>query len=300
MLFVIVIAAQADAEINCDIFPLERNGIKLHLERFNSSLSPEREPLILIHGLTYSSHEFNVEYGDYSLVKFFADNGFNVWLLDIAGYGRSQKVENGFTPDTDYAVEDVAAAVKFILNNSKYEKINIMGWSWGSVISGRFAARYPELVKRLVLYAPIVAGLGEVNVENDFNKNTWLHAAGDFQVNEDKTINYEIAEPEVVNNFLANCWKYDEDKSPNGGRRDLLVSPEKRLIPTSKITVPVLIIVGSKDDYVSPELCTEAFNTLPNKLSKLEIIEGASHIMFLEKPFYKIFRSKILEFFKNS
>ena len=290
------LSCKSFADIRRDIFPLERNGIKLHLERFSSALSSDYEALLFIHGVTYSSHEFDVNYGDYSLARFFANNGFNVWLLDIAGFGKSQEVKDGFMPDTDYAAKDIAAAVKFILSKSNHEKINILGWSWGTVTSGRFAAKNPELVKSLVLYAPIVAGLGEVKVENDFNKNTWIHAAGDFQINDDKNINYGIAEPEVVNTFLSNCWRYDKDKSPNGGRRDLLVSPSKRLIPTSKLNMPVLIIAGSKDDYVSPELCQEAFNTLPNKFSKIEIIEGASHIMFLEKPYYKIFRNAVLEF----
>ena len=149
-----------------------------------------------------------------------------------------------------------------------------------------------------MLYAPIVAGLADVQVENPFNHNTWLHAAGDFQVKADKTIDYEIVEPEVADTFLSNCWRYDKDSSPNGGRKDLLVSPEKRLIPTAGLDMPVLIIAGSKDDYVSPELCKEAFDSLPDKNSRLEIISGAAHAMMMEKPYYKIFRNKVLDFLK--
>ena len=171
-------------------------------------------------------------------------------------------------PNSDYAAEDIAAA------------------------------KYPEMVRKLVLYAPIVAELADVEVTAPFNHNTWIHTAGDFQVNADKSINYDITEPEVVSTFQSNCWRYDKDSSPNGGRRDLLVSPEKRLIPTEKLTMPVLIIVGSKDDYVSPELCNEAFGTLTNKKSRIEIIEGAAHAMMMEKPYYKQFRSKVLSFLR--
>ena len=154
-------------------------------------------------------------------------------------------------------------------------------------------------MKKLVLYAPIVAGLGEAEVKVPFNKNTWAHAAGDFQLKEDKTIDEAITEPTVVDTFLSNCWRYDKDGSPNGGRRDLLVAPDKRLIPTASIKAPVLIIVGSKDDYVSPELCREAFETLSDKGSRLEVIEGAAHAMMMEKPYYRTFREKVLDFLKD-
>ena len=296
LIILLLFSAQAFAGISRETFPLERNGIKLHLECFSSG--SEGEPLLLVHGLTYSSHEFDVNYGDYSLARFFANNGFKVWLLDIAGYGSSQEVTDGFMPDSDYAAEDIACAVKFILEKSGRKSLDVLGWSWGTVTSGRFAAKYPGLVKKLVLYAPIVAGLADVQVENPFNHNTWLHAAGDFQVKADKTIDYEIVEPEVADTFLSNCWRYDKDSSPNGGRKDLLVSPEKRLIPTAGLDMPVLIIAGSKDDYVSPELCKEAFDSLPDKNSRLEIISGAAHAMMMEKPYYKIFRNKVLDFLK--
>ena len=296
LLLVVLAASVSCAEITREVVPLEREGIKLHLECFRSEKGGD--PLLLVHGLTYSSHEFDVDVKDYSLARFFANNGFNVWLLDIAGYGSSQEVADGFLPDSDYAAEDIAAAAKTILEREGRKSLDVLGWSWGTVTSGRFAANYPELVHKLVLYAPIVAGLAEIEVTNPFNHNTWEHAAGDFQVNADKSINYDITEPDVVNAFQSNCWRYDKDSSPNGGRRDLLVAPTERLIPTGDIEVPVLLIAGSKDDYVSPELCREAFGTLTNKASRLEIIEGAAHAMMMEKPYYRVFREKVLDFLR--
>ena len=296
LLLVVLAASVSCAGITREVVPLEREGVKLHLECFRSEKGGD--PLLLVHGLTYSSHEFDVDVKDYSLARFFANNGFNVWMLDIAGYGSSQEVADGFLPDSDYAAEDIAAAAKTILEREGRKSLDVLGWSWGTVTSGRFAANYPELVRRLVLYAPIVAGLAEIEVTNPFNHNTWEHAAGDFQVNADKSINYDITEPDVVNAFQSNCWRYDKDSSPNGGRRDLLVAPTERLIPTGDIEVPVLLIAGSKDDYVSPELCREAFGTLTNKASRLEIIEGAAHAMMMEKPYYRVFREKVLDFLR--
>ena len=287
------------AAVTREVVPLEREGVRLHLECLTAEGEGGKEPLLMVHGLTYSSHEFDVNCGDYSLARFFAGNGYAVWLLDIAGYGSSDPVEDGFRPNSDYAAEDIAAAVELILKRSGKKSLSVLGWSWGTVTSGRFAAKYPDRVKKLVLYAPIVAGLGEAEVKVPFNKNTWAHAAGDFQLKEDKTIDEAITEPTVVDTFLSNCWRYDKDGSPNGGRRDLLVAPDKRLIPTASIKAPVLIIVGSKDDYVSPELCREAFETLSDKGSRLEVIEGAAHAMMMEKPYYRTFREKVLDFLKD-
>ncbi|MBQ7155949.1 MAG: alpha/beta hydrolase [Synergistaceae bacterium] len=296
VLLVVLAASVSCAELTREVVPLEYDGIKLHLECFRSE--KDGDPLLLVHGLTYSSHEFDVDVKDYSLARFFARRGFNVWLLDIAGYGQSQEVQDGFLPDSDYAADDIEAAAKVILEREGRKSLDVLGWSWGTVTAGRFAANNPELVRKVVLYAPIVAGLGDIAVENPFNHNTWVHAAGDFQTNPDGSINYAITEPDVVNAFQSNCWRYDKDSSPNGGRRDLLVAPAERLIPTGDIEVPVLLIAGSKDDYVSPELCREAFGTLTNKASRLEIIEGAAHAMMMEKPYYRVFRQKVLEFLR--
>lgn len=283
-------------EILQENIPLERNGIQLHLERYAEQNGLEKRPLLLVHGVTYSSHEFDVDYGDYSLARYFARHGFEVWLLDIAGFGRSGEVKDGFLPDCDYAAEDIAAAVRCILARHNLPSMDILGWSWGTVTSGRFAAKYPDLVHRLVLYAPIVAGLGDVRVKEPFHKNTWEHAADDFQKTSDGSIDFNITEKAVADTYLANAWHYDKDNSPNGGRRDLLVSNKIRLIPTEEIKAPVLIIAGTNDPYVTPELCEEAYKTLPNKDSQLEIIPGAAHAMLMERPYYKLFREKVMGF----
>ena len=287
------------AEMLQETVPLERAGVALHLERYALQDGQQKEPILLIHGVTYSSHEFDVNYKDYSFARFLAGHGFEVWRLDIAGFGESGAVVDGFQPDSDYAAEDIRAAVQLILSRHGLQRMDVLGWSWGTVTSGRFAARHPELVKRLVLYAPIVAGLGEQEVTEPFHANSWLHAASDFQMKPDGTMDETITEPAAADTFLSNCWRYDRESSPNGGRRDLLAAKSNRLIPTAAIQAPVLIIAGSKDPYVSPALCREAYESLPNKESRLEIVEGAAHAMLMEKPYYRSFREKVLDFLKK-
>ena len=143
-----VVVPLSDAiEYSYDEFPLEREGIALHLDRIAvAGTAPERN-ILLVHGLTYSSHEFDINYEDYSLVRLLARAGYAVWRVDVAGYGRSGAVEDGFTPNSDYAGEDINAAVELIISETGIDKIDILGWSWGTVTSSRFAVKYPEHLK---------------------------------------------------------------------------------------------------------------------------------------------------------
>ena len=280
-------------------YPLERKGISLHLDCLKKAADTPKRNILLIHGVTYSSHEFDIDYKDYSLVRKLAREGYAVWRLDIAGFGQSGAVENGFIPDSDYAAEDINAAVTKIVNETKKEKIDILGWSWGTVTTSRFAAKYPEHINKLVLYAPIMSGLGQYDVTEEYHYNSWEHAADDFQKNEDGGFDYSVAEPAVVEIFCSSCWHYDREKSPNGGRRDLCVPTTEKLIHLEKITVPTLVICGDKDPYLNFDLIKTSLSSLPQG-SELEIIKGGSHVMYIEKPFYHNFQKRLIQFLRSN
>lgn len=276
-------------------YALDRAGISLHLDRVIKKGTEPDKDILLIHGVTYSSHEFDIDYEDYSLVRFLADNGYAVWRLDIAGYGRSEEVTDGFLPDSDYAAEDIHAAIERICDISDQDRIDVLGWSWGTVTTGRCAARYPEHINKLVLYAPIISGIGEYEVTDAFHHNTWEHAADDFQRAEDGTFDYTITDPVVIEMLCSSSWHYDGESSPNGGRRDICVSSSQKLINIEEITVPTLVICGDRDPYLNYDLVYTAPDLLPEG-SSLEIIEGASHVAIMEKPYHKDFQLRLLRF----
>ena len=138
VLFIAVLAMVQGANASADemkytqtVCPLERNGTALHLSQtLLSGTQPEKQ-ILLVHGVTYSSHEFDIDYQDYSLVSLLARNGYGVWQLDIAGFGRSENVENGLMVDSAYAAEDIHAAAEKIIRETGQEKIDVLGWSWG-------------------------------------------------------------------------------------------------------------------------------------------------------------------------
>ena len=287
-------AAEETAEYRYEYseYPIERNGISLHLDRIALDGTEPEQNILLVHGVTYSSHEFDIDYEDYSLVRYLARSGYAVWQLDIAGFGQSEAVEDGFMPDSDYASEDICAAVEKITRESGKEKIDVLGWSWGTITAGRFAGNHPEHIRKLVLYAPVLSGIGEYNVTEAFHHNTWEHAADDFQKEEDGSIDPAITDPVIVQVWCSSCWHYDGEYSPNGGRRDICVDSAEKLLDLDRITVPTLVICGDRDPYLNYDQVNSATDHLPQG-SALEIIHGGSHMVFIEKPFYRDFQDKL-------
>ena len=288
-----------NAAYTYEAYPLERNGVSLHLDCMKLEDAQMDKNILLIHGVTYSSHEFDVNFEDYSLVRFLAREGYAVWRLDIAGFGQSGAVEDGFLPDSDYAAEDINAAVETIVRVTGQDKIDVLGWSWGTVTVSRFAAKYPEHIRKLVLYAPILTGIGAYEVAEPFHHNTWEHAADDFQRKEDGTFDYEIADPVVIEMLCSSSWHYDRESSPNGGRRDICVDESQALIDLEKITVPTLVICGSRDPYLNYDRLYSVLDSLPEG-SVLEVIDGASHVAYLEKPYHRDFQERLLSFLNGN
>ena len=276
----------------------ERNGITLHLDCVAREGKDPEKQILLVHGVTYSSHEFDIDYADYSLVRCLAREGYAVWRLDIAGYGRSGKVDDGYMPDSDYAAEDIGAAVERIVLLSGEDKIDLLGWSWGTVTAGRYAAKHPQHINKLVLYAPVLSGIGEYDVNEAFHHNTWEHAADDFQRDGNGDYDYSITEPVMIDLFCSSCWHYDGEYSPNGGRRDLCVDRSETLIDLAALSVPTLIICGDKDPYLNYDRIHAAADQLPEG-SATEIIPGGAHMIMYEKPYYHEFQSRLTAFLQQ-
>ena len=287
-----------EVEYTQTVCPLERNGTVLYLSQTLLSGTQPQKQILLVHGVTYSSHEFDIDYQDYSLVRLLARNGYGVWQLDIAGFGRSEEVEDGFMVDSDYAAEDIHAAAETIIRETGQERIDILGWSWGTVTVSRFAAMHPEMIGRLILYAPILSGIGDYEVTEPFHHNTWEHAADDFQRRPDGSFDEYVTDPAVLEWFCSGCWHYDGESSPNGGRRDLCVEASHLLIDLTRISMPTLVICGDKDPYLNYDLVNRCLEDLPEG-SALEIIPGGSHVVYLEKPWYHDFQERLLRFLQD-
>lgn len=124
---------------------------------------PAEKILLYVHGATYPSETaFDLQLNGLSWMDYIALRGYDVYLVDVRGYGRSTRppemdrpaAENEPIVRTSVAVKDVGSAVDFIRKRRGVEKINLLGWSWGTTIMGWYTAQNNAKVNKLVLYAP--------------------------------------------------------------------------------------------------------------------------------------------------
>lgn len=282
---------------------LERDGRYLYFNKCSCPASYSDKNLLLIHGLTYTNHVFDINYEDYSAVRFFAKQGYTVWRLDIGGYGNSQQVEDGFSVDTLSASKDIEAAAEKIVELQGVKNIDIVGWSWGTMTTSKFAARRPELIHRLVWFGPCFGGtLPSAEVTDPFTLINYSYATRVFQhmPGSDEDLDYETVEPAIAGIWCDQVWHYDsKHPRPNGGNREIMKAGKDWLIDVPSVKdVEVLIITGDRDMYVDIDRCKKAVTQLKEG-SELCIMHGGSHSLMWEKDYYVPFRERIMEFFNK-
>ncbi len=65
----VVIAEDQAPVFSYEEYPLERNGIRLHLDCMKLQGTEPGKNILLIHGVTYSSHEFDIKFQE-ELIRF--------------------------------------------------------------------------------------------------------------------------------------------------------------------------------------------------------------------------------------
>src|SRR6202051_2186512 len=119
--------------------------------------------LLFVHGATYPAETaFDLPIEGVSMMDLIAARGYDVYLVDVRGYGHSTRpAEMRQPPETNkpivstrVAAHDLGAAVDYVLRKRKVSKIDVMGWSWGTSIAGSYTSEHNDKVNRLVLYAP--------------------------------------------------------------------------------------------------------------------------------------------------
>jgi pimeloyl-ACP methyl ester carboxylesterase len=118
--------------------------------------------VLFVHGATYPAEtSFDLKLNGISWMDYIAQRGYDVYLVDVRGYGRSTRPaemdkpahENPPIVRTETAVKDVSTAADFVRKRRGVDKINVMGWSWGTTIMGWYTAQNNDKVNKLVLYA---------------------------------------------------------------------------------------------------------------------------------------------------
>ena len=120
--------------------------------------------VLFVHGATYPAEtSFDLQLDGLSWMDYIAGRGYDVYLVDVRGYGKSSRPDEMNHPAdrnppivrTETAARDYGAAVDFVLKRRGIAKLNVLGWSWGTAITALYTSQNNAKVNRLVLYAPV-------------------------------------------------------------------------------------------------------------------------------------------------
>jgi pimeloyl-ACP methyl ester carboxylesterase len=238
-----------------------------------------------------------------SLLTALAETGLDIWAMDYYGYGNSdrypqmqQPANNDILGTAADCAAQTEAAVAFIRQKRRVERVMLIGDSAGSMVAGVFATRHPDLISRLILFGPVTpftdgptskrapaayALLTPKDLWDQFT--TWSQAAG---------------EPAVLDAAAYEAWAQDYLRSdptsrtrtppsvrmPNGFQVDLAgIASGKFVYDPSEIKAPTLIIMGESDQiatFPGAQWLLRALRQAPSR--QLVIIGRGSHTIQFE------------------
>lgn len=305
--------------LECSEFmiPAADRGIELYVRnkcpRGATAFTPEKT-LLFVHGSTFPAEVvFDLVLDGFSWMDYIAGHGYDVYLVDLRGYGRSTRPPEMSAPPeanppivrTTTAVADVGAAVDFILHRRGISKLNVMGWSWGTSVMATYTSRNNERVNKLVLNAPQWmrtepgAAAGEMGAWRLMSKagmvDHWFNA-----VPEEKKAT--LVPAGWFDAFVAAALASDPEsgtrnppavRAPNGtlqDRREFWLRG-KSIYDPADIRVPVLLTHAEWDGALPAQMPQALFPKLVNAPYKryIEFSEG-THYLMLEKNRMRVFR----------
>lgn len=279
-------------------------GIDLQLinrRRRDIEIFAAERTLVMIHGATYSSASlFDVPVEGQSFMDTLARAGYDVWAVDIRGFGGSTKPAGGTEPvaPAPTAADDLEAAVDFVLETRKLARINVLGMSWGGSVAGIFAARAGQKLLKLVLVTPLWLSDKPLRIDAGQPLNAYRTITpAAFEVA------WRVAAPEPAREALIPAGWFEiwlqttlaanpeatpegQFDAPSGPIQDVRQhwTAGKPLYDPSHIEVPVLIIAAEWDLDVRVDMAQDLFHKLENARYKRFVEVGqATHMLLLER-----------------
>jgi pimeloyl-ACP methyl ester carboxylesterase len=281
---------------------VEQNGVRIYVwEKYSETASGKRA-VVLAHGSATAGREsFDLEVEGkptYSLMDFLAKEGFDVFALDTRGFGRSTHPEGHIS--TKDAADDLAAVVDYVLKIRNLQKVDLLGWSWGTQYAGMYLMSEPQQkIGRYVSFSQMHQDSPDLARRRPraelFRKNPYLSVpeAG-WKPRFYSMTPSELNDPAVVNAYAKVAAKI-ELKSNTGPQLDMVtIMP---MVNPRLINVPVLIIHGQYDDVADLDGLLPFFRQLPNPYKRYVVLPNAGHMIHLQKD-HRLFQHEVAAFLK--
>ncbi len=269
----------------------EFNGLKnINGTQIYFNIIGKGDPLVIVHGGPGLAHNYL-----YEPFKQLADS-YTLIFYDQRGCGNSSAIN----PDDSVKMNTLVEDLEQIRKEFRIEKLNLIGQSWGALISIEYCYKYPENVKQLLLLEP---GPGSSEYLGEFQQ-TIMNRLSDkdknriIEISQNPELRYN---PVLFNEFMNLRYKgysldslYVEKMHMNYFDSSKVVkffSSSATFAPylmsfnlyekMKKIDLPVLIIHGEYDPIPNSaiERMSESFSN-----AELHIIKGSGHFVHIEKP----------------
>jgi pimeloyl-ACP methyl ester carboxylesterase len=248
------------------------------------------EPLVLIAGFASGAWQW------FNQINELAAN-FQVITFDSRGISRS-KLADG----ESVSIAAIADDIHELLDDLGIEKASILGTSFGGFVAQDFALRYPERLNKLILACTSFGGKNHVLPDN-------IEALSAFSTIADLNSLERIRKfmiPAFTKDFAENnfdiieqvCKLREENEVPESVYLQQLQAAMTFDIQAtlSKITAETLIITGDKDQVVPMQNSINLAKEITK--SRLEIIENAGHLFFIEQA--EKFNKIVTDFVQSS
>lgn len=251
----------------------------------------EGEPIVILHGGPGLDHSYFLPQMEALSKK------HRLIFFDQRACGKSSIDVDSSSITMDQFVEDLEMLRQFF----KLEKMNLMGHSFGGLLAMRYAIKYPDHLKTLML-------VNSSSATSDWRDSSFaLMAAKRDTLSTDmitqlmKSQEFKNREPETMTTFFRLLFKtsfYNPErveeinfnfqknyasssKMMNYLMKDSSLTNYNLNVELKKLIMPTLII-GSEADIIPPMALEELHQNLKN--STYVFIEGCGHFPFIEEP----------------
>jgi pimeloyl-ACP methyl ester carboxylesterase len=242
-----------------------------------------RRVLFLVHGSSQAARtSYDLEapgHGEYSVMNVFARWGYDVWIMDHEGYGRSSRTE-GFSYIMD-GVEDLKAAMPVVEAATGQSRFAFFGTSSGALRAGAFCNACPERVERLALAAFPWTGKDAPSLIKRAQRLDEWQASNRREVSEAYyhqmfTRDIEgLTIPELPAIAAAAEMANGGGSVPNGTYVDMCINLP--LVDPEKVPCPVLMIRADHDGITTDEDNAAFYAKLPTKDKQIIMMSGQAH-----------------------
>jgi pimeloyl-ACP methyl ester carboxylesterase len=272
-----------------------KGELKLFLWQKAASSGAPQGTILFVHGSSMGSQPtFDLQVPGRphsSVMKWFAERGFDTWCMDNEGYGRSDK-SRPINFDISNGADDLDAGTQYILKNSRHGKLLVYGISSGALKAALFAQRHPERVARLALDAFVWTGEGSPTLAERKKRLPEFKAKNRRPI--DRAFVRSIfnrdhpgtADDATIEAFASAILELD-DSVPTGTYVDMC--SKLPLVDPALINVPTIIMRGEYDGIAGIDDLLGFYARLPHPDKQFSVMAGISHASFQQKNYLTVY-----------